>query len=233
MKLYQPWKSWKTMWEGETTTRWGIESEDQFRPMAAELSLLFDGAKKDSVLEIGCGNGILFNLLGFSQSEKYHGVDLSSTMIDEFRKRQPSTSLSVGPAEKYEDSNQYDLIFSNGLVQYFDLLMLDEMLTRTKRMLAPQGRIVMASIPWKATRKHFYRGDLTKNPNAGTLQYMKALVSSWKANFMGRWYDPREIQKAANKHSLKLTLTGSLFYPYRFHAIFDQPQVAASHPKAA
>ncbi|MEZ6055210.1 MAG: class I SAM-dependent methyltransferase [Planctomycetaceae bacterium] len=227
MKLYQPRKSWKAMWEGETTPHWEVV------PMAAELSLLFSGAKRDRVLEIGCGNGILFDLLGFSQSENYHGVDLSSSMIDEFRKRKPTVSLSVGPAEKYEDGNQYDLIFSNGLVQYFDLEMLDEMLTRSMRMLAPHGRIIMASIPWRATRNHFYRGDLTKNPRAGAIQYLKSLISSWKGNFMGRWYDPREIQKAADRQGLNLTLAGSLYYPYRFHAIFNRPEVASTTSKAA
>lgn len=224
-RLLWRWKSWKEMWDGETSPLFGIDAAEQLTSFADELKLLFHSETPERVLEIGCGNGALFPYLGFSKARRYRGVDFSSSMIEDFERRCPGTSLTVCEGEKYQDNDEYDLIFSNGVVQFFNPAMLDSHLQNAKKMLAPGGKLILGSVPWRVARYVYLRGELLGAARSGWLRYVRGSISEWRGNYMGRWYDHREIVKLANRNGLSVRFCGSLLHPYRFHAILEIKKV--------
>ena len=38
-----------------------------------------------SVLEVGCSTGVFYERLGFSKAERYLGIDILDSVLDEFR----------------------------------------------------------------------------------------------------------------------------------------------------
>lgn len=214
--------SWKRAWEGQTTPRFGQDTPEFYDRLGAELRMLFGDCSADAVLEIGCGNGVLYRPLGFDTARRYTGNDFSSTMIAEFARSFPDVRLHVGPGEEYEDDETYDLIISNGVIQYFDDRMLDAHLSRATRMLSDGGRIVCASVPWKQLRGSFYHGGLMGFRNAGMARALKARIRGLLGGYMGRWYDHRDIIRAARRHGLDAAFHGSFHMPYRFHAVLTR-----------
>ncbi len=220
---------WEKFWDSQSAPLHARDTEEFYASYARELSLLFDNARGARVLEIGCGDGALYEHLGFHHAKQYRGVDLSSVMIAKFEKKRPEVSLAVHEGQSYEDDQQYDLIFSSGVVQYFRLSMLDEHLRRARNMLASDGRLVHAAIPWKSARASFRWGYLMGHRGPGLLRFVKATMKQVFAGRIGRWYNERELAGLARKHGLTVKFHGSLQYPYRLHAVFQKETAANSH----
>lgn len=212
---------WHAYWNTQVQPHHRSDTTDHYAQYGAELRLLWFGAQPQKVLEIGCGNGALYSHLGF-ESADYTGVDYSQSMLDDFRRRQPALKLICGDGASYRDTQQYDLIFSNGVIQYFDGPMLRGHLQQALSMLQPGGRIVWASVPWRALKLEFYRGGAlmgaARRRSVWRAQLMK-WASSWKKLQMGYWYELDTIRDLAAEHNCSAQLFGSLHYLYRFHAV--------------
>lgn len=64
------------------------------------------------ILDIGCGNGILFSLLK-DLGVNYLGIDISSELVVEAKKKFPKADFQVGDATKINfPQNNFDLIFA-------------------------------------------------------------------------------------------------------------------------
>jgi len=220
-------KNWKRFWEKQTLPLHAKDSAKFYAAYCSELLLLLAEAEYDRVLEIGCGNGALFKHLGFDQVRKYCGVDVSSRMIAEFEKTFPRTDLKVHDGQSYRSKEEYDLVFSSGLVQYFHPRMLRQHLENAIGMLAPGGRIVCGAVPWRIARYAFRSGHLTGSPHAGVIQLAKSFVNRLKEDRMGRWYHHREFRRIARRLGLVVTFHGSIHYPYRFHVVLQRPHAEA------
>lgn len=213
---------WKAFWEGQTSPLHTHNDENYYSSYGKELILLYDDFKYDSVLEIGCGNGALYPYLGFSD-KSYVGVDLSQSMLENFREKYPNKNLDlihIGAGEIYKDEKKYDLIFQNGVIQHFDNKMVEEFMAASYQMLAPGGRIVIGSIPWKLCKKGYYFGEFRPNKSS-FIGKLYGYIMSYKS-IMGNWYSFADFREFANKYSLKVEFFGSLLYPYRFHVVFTK-----------
>jgi SAM-dependent methyltransferase len=213
-------KHWKSFWAKETRPRHAVDSEEFYKSYSNELLILFGDAVPKRVLEIGCGTGALFPYLNFEKCHRYLGVDVSQAMLSQFKARHPQANVILSDGENYRNDEQYDLIFSNGVIQNFSHSMLDAHLACSKDMLDPNGRIISAMIPWRPAYHAYCSGSLLQSPNAGLLRYAKVRIALWKDGIMGRWYDHNELALLARKHGLKVKFHGSLHYPYRIHAVF-------------
>jgi cyclopropane fatty-acyl-phospholipid synthase-like methyltransferase len=213
-------KQWKALWAKETRPRHAEESERFYQSYASELSIIIGDAAPLRVLELGCGTGALYPYLHFDKSKLYRGIDFSDTMLAQFKKQHTSVEVKQANGESYRDSDTYDLIFSNGVVQNFTPQMFDTHLANAKAMLAPDGRIVDAMIPWRPARRSYCSGALLQSPNAGALRYLKVRAALQKDGLMGWWYDAAELAALGRKHDLSVKFYGSLHYPYRIHAAF-------------
>jgi 2-polyprenyl-3-methyl-5-hydroxy-6-metoxy-1,4-benzoquinol methylase len=208
---------WRSFWAKQTTPLSRDDIPDHDRLHARELALMFPERPLRMVLEVGCGNGALFEPLGFDQAE-YTGLDYSEKMIAAFAQRYPQLRLFVADAHEYRDNRQYDLIFCNSVVQYFDMQMFDQWLQNAAAMLARDGVIVIGQIPWKTLRLRYCSGELTGRQPSRWRMAKGAMKSLLGFDAFGRWYSVGEIAALGARHGLRSEIFGSLFYSYRFHA---------------
>ena len=68
-----------------------------YYPLFAKVCELVRAAKFDAVLEVGCGSGVLAEML-IASGVRYHGFDLSPVAIEKARKRNPEGEFFVGDA---------------------------------------------------------------------------------------------------------------------------------------
>lgn len=216
---------WADFWAAQTTALNSPLATDHADCYGAELRLLSGDSRR--VLEIGCGDGVLFDALGFAEAERYVGVDFSARMLDSMRDRHPGVDLREASGHTFEIDERFDLIFSAATVQYFDRKMLAEHLTRAERMLAPGGRIVCASTPWRRMRWAYARGDVARRSRRPFVLAVAAHLKRMVRDNMGYWHDIPEVRAMADGLALDVEFYGSLHYPYRFHFVLQRPEPVA------
>ena len=215
---------WKAFWEYKTDPLHTHSDKQYYNDYGRELSVLLP-SKINAVLELGCGSGSLYEPLGFDKASIYVGIDLSESMLGEFRSAHPELTLQQGSADTYKDNNRYDLIFTNGVIQYLSVDMLRNQIRNALDMLAEDGIIIHSSIPWKIMKKQYAIGHLM--PPYGK-RGIKAYIYYWatslglKKDSMGRWYSISDFKNMASEFDLTVRFYGSMYYPYRFHVILKK-----------
>lgn len=220
---------WKRFWEQQDNPLHRDDTKEYYRNYCRELSILFGGHKPNAVLDLGCGNGALYEHLGFNSVQWYKGVDFSESMLAKFRETYPQVSLECGDASSYRDEATYDLIFSNGVIQYFNHKMLSNHFENAAMMLAEKGLLVCASIPWSAIRTEYFRGGAIRDcPTRNNRILVAALEinDTFRKKGMGFWYSLEEIRSCAQMYGMSVKFYGSMHYMYRFHAVLMKSQLA-------
>ncbi len=209
---------WERAWTRRDSAGHRADSPEFYRACAQELRILFGETSPKRVLEIGCGNGVLFEFLGFEDAQ-YKGVDFSPSLLAQFKSNHTNVELECGEGSSYRDAeNKYDLIFSNEVVQYFDLPMLDRHFARARAMMHKDSVLVCAAIPWRLHRAHYDSGRFSETLSPSLLGAAKAkLARTLRGDSIGRWYELDEITSLAKKHAFSCEFYGSMFYFYRFH----------------
>jgi SAM-dependent methyltransferase len=214
---------WSRFWQSQTDPLYPRTDEIYCSRHGAELKALWHGRKITRVLDLGCGSGELFVHLGFNFASTYRGVDISPSMLQQFRSRHPGVDLVEADCVTYRDQQTYDLVFSNQLVQYIDFGMFKKYLSNSERMLSATGLLVVASVPWRQRRLEYWRGRTIGQPYKGSAQVIRTLAGVYlKGDPLGHWYDPQDVQAAAREIGLQAEFFGSMLYPYRFHTIFER-----------
>lgn len=204
-------------WAKRTTPEWDSDHAEHYALQAAELALLFGSARPGTVLEIGCGSGALYPYLDLD-GVSYRGVDFSPSMLTEFRKSRPGLDLVCAEGSAYRDERTYDLIFSNGLIQYFDPQMLRRHVENARAMMHPGSTFVCGGIPWKTLR---LRTEIALR--AGWLRRGLIKLAIIRPG-IGHWYSRAAVARIAEKNGLDATFFGSLSYMYRFHVVMRVKQ---------
>lgn len=211
----------KSFWSRQTVPHHRHDSAEHYAEYAKELKLLLPEKTPKRILELGCGNGALYSFLGFQHATKYVGVDFSQSMVDIFRAAHgDSVELHVHDASAYVDNTQYDLIFSNGVIQYFDQNMLHRSFESCRSMMAPNCRIVHASFPWSALATAYYSGEATFPDQYNLLRGLISRFSRSRRR-MGHWHSMHDLSRIARSHGLTARFMGSLNYIYRAHMILE------------
>ncbi len=99
--------------------------------------------KGNHILDLGCGNGNVIELLKSRREADYYGLDLSEKMIEEAEKRfQGQVHLAVGDAEglPYEN-NTFDLIICNASFHHYTHP--EKAVEEIKRVLKPGGTLIL------------------------------------------------------------------------------------------
>jgi 2-polyprenyl-3-methyl-5-hydroxy-6-metoxy-1,4-benzoquinol methylase len=212
LRFYPRWRSY---WADQLAPHHREDTPEHYRRYANELALILPERVPRMVLDVGCGNGALFELLGFNHAQ-YTGIDFSKSMLTAFAQRYPTLRLVAARADEYRDRREYDLIFCNAVVQYFDLPMFDQWLGNATAMLAPDGFIVIGSIPWKTLRLRYQTGELSGGQST-RWHTAPRVIKSWLSDKIGRWYSVREVTALGARHGLRSEIFGSVLYNYRFH----------------
>ncbi len=212
-------RDWRQYWLSRTSAS-SRTSDEHHSAVGRELALLTDDPTAKRVLDIGCGTGALYEPLGLDRAAVYRGIDFSPAMLGSFRQRVPGVDVVQADAATYEDGDTYDLIFSNGVVQYFSKEAFSGHLNRVQRMAAKGGVLVHANIPNALLRRPYLRGGV---PMGGT-EYnpiLGRLVSEarhWAGrDSIGRWWHADDICVIGRAAAWRVECFGSMLYPYRFH----------------
>ncbi len=138
-----------------------------------------------AILDIGCGEGTLFDFLNNVQKSTYLGIDISSEAIAKAQKKR-SGSFVIGDALEFRAKKKYDVIVFNEVLYY-----LDEMAVFEKyRHFLKRGGIVIVSLyrtkhhqydarVWRSAKKYFKAIDLLEL--TGAAKKMKVI---WKIAIM-------------------------------------------------
>lgn len=217
---------WKEFWNLQTSPLHSYNSPSWYKLFADEINLILKASEYTggAVLETGCGNGALFPYLDINK-ENYIGIDLSDSLLEIFRKNQPGVNLISGDASSYHSEKRFSLIFSNGVVQYFNKKMLEQYIRNSTEMLEDNGILLLGNLLWKDVSNQYYSGELVtgeniKKPRYPRLKLLKARLWSVfnKNGTMGHAYNPRDFFK----YDGEVTVYGSLFHPYRFSVVIKK-----------
>ena len=212
---------WKLYWGKQTTPLHRFNTPFWYEKYAEEINLILNVSEYSggAVLETGCGNGALFPYLDINKKE-YTGVDISESLLEIFRSKFPDANLICDDSSKYRSNRKFSLIFSNGVIQYFNRQMMHRYVLTSMEMLEENGILLIANILWKNAKNGYYSGELTSKAQKTrnlSIKIIKSLI--WRIikpnDSMGHFYNPRDFfQYEANA-----TVYGSLFHPYRFSMV--------------
>ena len=111
--------SWEKSKYKKTVKYFDVNSSVKFRLQTAS-SILTQIAEEKSVLELGCGSGLLWDRIKSANIKSYKGVDFSKTAIETFSKKiqnfEGKVSLSCEDCVKNIDSA--DIVVSLGLLDW-------------------------------------------------------------------------------------------------------------------
>ena len=211
---------WESYWRAQTEPHHSSDSHSFYDRHALELKAIFGRRKPTSVLEIGCGNGALYERLGFNDTH-YKGVDFSESMLEVFAQQHPEATLECADGSEYCDAHKYHLVFSNGVIQYFDRAMLRRHFAQVRKMMTPESVFVCASVPWKLQKSRFLTGELFPPYRRSLLRLGKAFARFLlrRPDQLGNWYGFKDMQDLARENGMVAEMFPSLCYAYRFHAM--------------
>lgn len=162
-----------------------------------------------SILDIGCGDGELTRRVHeFTQWETY-GCDLSDYNIEKAETAFPLLNFkqaNVNEGLPYEDS-MFDIIYSNGFIQYLTYDELDMLFGEIKRILKPSGTCIHLDFCDKAKFFSWFRSPF-KSPRACYSFFTGEGVSSYLTNRLWgdgtRWHSRAKLIRTAQKHFKKV-----------------------------
>lgn len=105
-----------------------------------------------SILDYGCGNGILLDLLGTSMVKKYQGFDTSVDAVAvglEKYKGNPRIKLqTINPNShpNFGDANTHDLVMLIGVFQYLEKSEIAHVINEAKRTLKKGGYLMFSTV---------------------------------------------------------------------------------------
>ena len=111
----------------------------------SRLMSLIEGSSFNEILDIGCGTGSYTGLLRENYpNANIKAVDISKGMIDMAKKKLHGKNIDfhVGDAETLKQNKKYDLISSNGALQWFEDL--EDILFKYSKFLKKEGVIAFS-----------------------------------------------------------------------------------------
>ena len=218
---------WKQYWAHAETPQHRHDSDFWFERYANEIKeiVLSLNGNFSSVLELGCGNGKLTQKLPINFTN-YVGVDFSDGLLAQYRETHPDLELCLYDASKYQTNKTFDLIFSNGLVQYLKKPELEELISNSFRHMNEGGNLLLANIPYKQLQFSYqiseirppYRGQSARSFRTKIKGSIRKCFRRDKGagKNLGTWYNPNEIINLIRSVGGEPVVFGSLYYPYRF-----------------
>lgn len=95
--------------------------ENTYRSLLREILYYCDVPKQSTILEVGCGNGLLIEQFIKEGYRNITGCDLSTGMIEQARKRLPGVRFFVSDAADLTmfTKETYDLVYVHSIFHYF------------------------------------------------------------------------------------------------------------------
>jgi trans-aconitate methyltransferase len=107
--------------------------------LASDLLELLAPKPEERVLDLGCGTGDLTLELA-KRGARVVGLDASSAMVEEARRKHPSLQLVVGDGQELSYDHEFDAVFSNATLHWMPRAA--DVAGGVARALVPGGRFV-------------------------------------------------------------------------------------------
>lgn len=146
---------WETEYSGEKWNFLGNISElGRYSVIAGYISYLKPQA---AVLDVGCGEGILFEKYKGQGYSRYLGIDISQVAIDRLADRQnEKTCFMSADAENFEPTELFDVIVFNESLYYFHHPLVG--VAKYCKALKPNGLIIVSTCNTSCRGKAVLRG---------------------------------------------------------------------------
>lgn len=148
------WDALSPSYDGLYDSPWSLYEDEQ---LGRQLQGLLSEAPGKSVLDIGCGTGLGYRLLR-TRGVFYTGLDISSEMLANFRRRHAEVTLIHGSADDLSDlvaGRRFDLIICINVAASFvsDL----RRLLRSVHDILNTGGIAFVSVLNRSSLRRFVR----------------------------------------------------------------------------
>lgn len=210
-------RNWSDYWDKQTDARHSSNTDDFHRKLVKEMKFHLGELKGLKVLELGCGDGALTQHLGVDQSG-YTGVDFSSSLLEKFQQRMPGFNTIQVDASEYVATCQdkYDVVFSFGVLQYFDEADLKALFQAQFELLNVDGYAVHFGVPVKELKQVFNSGQGTQQQRFKTRAAYKRIVSNYFSN-IGHWHKLEKILNISESTGFETNIHGGINYLYRIN----------------
>lgn len=122
----------------ETYARWSKQD-----PWMERVVGLIEAMGGNSILDLGCGQGILYDRLPESLRAIYMGVDSSSGMLDVFRKRHPEATVFQRDIRTLDEPRADIVVCLNTLMYFSESL--PEVLATMAKLVLPGGHALFTA----------------------------------------------------------------------------------------
>jgi len=140
--------------------------------------------KNQTILEVGCGEGLLLDYLDRWGYQKYVGIDFSDVALRNASKRANSkTTFISGLAESFVPDGQFDAIVFNESLYYFDDPM--QVIRRYERYLTPDG-VMLVSLFTKTERIKLLAAEISKGFRVMRKASVTNGADTWECFMLGR-----------------------------------------------
>lgn len=155
-------KTWEKEWETGKWAHLGATAVERSKAAVIIAMLNMFGPPNARILDVGCGNGNLVDLLSTEQRKNYLGMDISQEAIKQAKQRWPDVSFLASQSESFVSSTRFDVIIFNEMLYYVDHY---KVLQKYRdELLAPQG-IIITSV-WFSAKTKFIRDAVSKSTEA-------------------------------------------------------------------
>jgi 2-polyprenyl-3-methyl-5-hydroxy-6-metoxy-1,4-benzoquinol methylase len=122
---------------------WGYMSREQSR-YAIIAGYVASLKPRGSIMDVGCGEGLLFDWIRPYGYARYLGFDISEVAVSKLASKQDALTIFLqADAETFQPAGLYDLIIFNETLYYFHEPF--ETLTRYVRSLKPGGLMIVST----------------------------------------------------------------------------------------
>ena len=210
--------NWQSYWNNQDDPRHAINDEPFFKDVAKEMRFHLGDLAGKNVLELGCGDGAIVKYLDVDP-KKYLGIDFSEPLLNRFANVLPGHEVcQMGAIEFLEQSKRtYDVVFSFGVLQYFDIEQLSKLFALQQSAMSQGGYAFHFGVPVKELRAPFLNGQATqKTAHTAGRSMLKRLKCRWSNN-IGNWHSLSNLSKVSANNQLTAQIFGGINYLYRIN----------------
>ena len=131
-------------WEQDYKTgRWNyLADSSEFVRYAVISSFLLRAKARFSLLDIGCGEGLLLNHLSRDAVAKYTGLDIAQAALDKIQPKRDGDRFVCSTVEQFEPHEKWDAIVFNEVLYYTADPV--SQIQKFERALAPDGIMIVS-----------------------------------------------------------------------------------------